>query len=618
MKRPWPSKRTLGYIGILAAALAVAIISGWTAVATQIDDAAYDWMFRLHPPVRVASDSIILAIDDSAYNAMGGPRAVRSMLATALERLTPVHPGAIAIDLVLADTEDPKEDLRLEQAMQHAENLVLVTDLADGRWQDPLPAFRRYAAGVGHDKSDENSQDGVTRRIPLEERTAGARYWALALETFRVARGHQAILESPQDLEVGKEIIPAARTSEGNRPLRVLFTNDAVPHVSLKDLAEKPELAREFAGKAVFVGATSITGAQDRVRTPYENGRIPGVEVHAQLFDTLVSGKFLTDATDLQVLGFSTVVGTAAALIFALLAGWPAYLAASALLVAAHLAPYFFFVNGVVFPYFSPLASAWLTCAVAASYQHFVVRRQLSRAETDRQRYQQAIHFVTHEMRTPLTAIQGSSELMGRYELTEEKRKQIADMINQESKRLARMITTFLDVERISEGQMELHRAPCSVREIVESCVQRARPLADRKNIRLLIQELDGELEGDRELMEYAVYNLLTNAVKYSGPDTQVTVACRAQSDQIRLSVADQGMGMDAKELRQIFQKFYRTRRAEASGEAGTGIGLSIVDQIVRLHSGQLEVASTPGKGSCFTVVLQARTRAPQPPAVSV
>ena len=80
---------------------------------------------------------------------------------------------------------------------------------------------------------------------------------------------------------------------------------------------------------------------------------------------------------------------------------------------------------GIVFPFFAPLASAWLTGIAAASYQHFVVRRALRESETERHRYQQAIHFVTHEMRTPLTAIQGSSELMGRYNLSEEKRKQI-------------------------------------------------------------------------------------------------------------------------------------------------------------------------------------------------
>jgi signal transduction histidine kinase len=332
----------------------------------------------------------------------------------------------------------------------------------------------------------------------------------------------------------------------------------------------------------------------------------------------LERGQFLINASDLSVVGFCLLAGVLAGLIFVLLNGWPAYLSAGALLIAAHVTPFLLFRQGIVFPYFAPMASAWLTVAAAASYQHFVVRLALRASETERKRYQQAIHFVTHEMRTPLTAIQGSSELMGRYNLSEEKRKQMTDMINQESKRLARMIQTFLDVERLSDGQMELKHEQFTAKELVEACLQRVRPLGERKNIRVSNGELSGVLEGDRELMEYAVYNLMTNAVKYSGPDTEVTVACRLEGDRVRLSVEDQGIGMDAKELRQIFQKFYRTKRAEASGEKGTGIGLSIVEQIVHHHGGKMEVTSQPGQGSCFTVVLPAHSRASHPNSVSV
>ena len=93
-------------------------------------------------------------------------------------------------------------------------------------------------------------------------------------------------------------------------------------------------------------------------------------------------------------------------------------------------------------------------------------------------------------MRTPLTAIQGSSELMGRYNLSDDKRKQIAEMINQESKRLARMIQTFLDVERLSDGQMELKREAFHRRATSSKpASQRARPLAERKNIRIQLAE---------------------------------------------------------------------------------------------------------------------------------
>ncbi len=610
------TKVTLGYVAILGAALALAILVGWTALAAQVDDYAYDWMFRLDPPAPVSPHCLILAIDDATYGAMGGVRAYRGMLAKALELLAPVQPKVVAIDMVLADRGDPTEDGRLLRAMQATKNLVLATHLENGRWENPLDGFRRAATALGHDRADERSRDGVTRQIPLEERAARERHWALALETLRLARG-QRILESPQDLQLGDELIPAARTAENDRGLRVLYSGE-IPTVSLKDLAENPALAARFHNQVVFIGVTSISATYDRVATPYGQGRIPGVEVHAQLFETLERGTFLTDASNLSVLGFCIAVGILAGVIFAFLFGWLAYATAGVLLLAAHATPFVLFRLGIVFPFFAPLASAWLTAIAAASYQHFVARRALRVSETERHRYQQAIHFVTHEMRTPLTAIQGSSELMGRYNLNEEKRKQIAEMINMESKRLARMIQTFLDVERLSDGQMELKREAFEIREIVEVCVARVRPLAERKNIRILTQELDGNLEGDRELMEYAVYNLLTNAVKYSPADTQITVACRLEAAHLRLSVQDQGIGMDAKELRQIFQKFYRTKRAEASGEAGTGIGLSIVEQIVHHHGGKMEVTSQPGQGSCFTVVFAARARASRSPAVSV
>ncbi len=101
---------------------------------------------------------------------------------------------------------------------------------------------------------------------------------------------------------------------------------------------------------------------------------------------------------------------------------------------------------------------------------------------------------------------------------------------------------------------------------------------------------MEGTLTGDRELMEYALYNLLTNAIKYSPAGTEVHVSSELRGHELRLSIRDQGIGMDSKELKSIFKKFYRTKRAEASGEAGTGIGLSIVEQIVTHHGGRMEV----------------------------
>ena len=127
--------------------------------------------------------------------------------------------------------------------------------------------------------------------------------------------------------------------------------------------------------------------------------------------------------------------------------------------------------------------------------------------------------------------------------MPEAKRTQIADLINSESKRLARMIETFLSVERLSAGEMELKQERFPLAELVERCAERARPFADRKQIEIEVEPLPAdELTGDRELMEYAVYNLLTNAVKYSPPHTRVPVFGEDdRGDRVRLSIRGPG-----------------------------------------------------------------------------
>lgn len=619
MKRRWPAKSTLGYTAVIVGCFALGMLAGFTSFANEVDSAMYDWMFRLNPPQAASTQSIVLMIDDPTLKDLGGIRSLRSILAKALSRISTVQPKLVAIDVILTDPGDPSEDERLENALKATPNVILATDFSNDAWEDPIPGLRRWAVAVGTTLADEKSLDGVTRQIPLEEAERRERHWALSLEAFRVARGVTRILETPDDLQLGSTVIPARR--KDNRPLRIrylrdrspalslkdlLAQRDVIPTVSLKDLLAQPELVEGFRGKAVFVGVYSNTAARDHVVTPW-GGHMAGVEVNAQAFETLQRGIFYVDSRNDTMLAFCIAVAVCAGLLFAVTGGWITYGLAALLLLAAHTVPFLFFHRGIVFPYFAPLSSAWLTVAGAAIYQHFVVRRQLFKSEDQRTRYRQAIHFVTHEMRTPLTAIQGSSELIGRYNLNDDKRKQIAQMINSESKRLARMIQTFLDIERLTDGQIELKREPFDLKEVVNSCLDRACPIAERKHIALHVDGgLEGSVRGDRELLEYAIYNLLTNAVKYSSSDTEVLISTRPGGDQVRLSVRDQGMGMEPKELKKIFQKFYRTKRAEASGEQGSGIGLSLVDQIVQHHKGNMEVTSVPGEGSCFTMVLPA------------
>lgn len=565
------------------AAFVFAILVSWTPIATSIDNSAYDWMCRLYPVVRSNPQAVIVAIDETTLQNHGGMRALRPILTDIFHRVADAQPAVVAVDFTLADAGDPIEDAKLAVAMARIPKLILATDIAqdESGWQDPIPAFRKAARALGHVHAD---ADPVCRIIPLEKAVGITRRWALGLE---------ALNPGTIPVEAVGEVNWNGRSIPG-REVRIAYSNE-LPRQS--GSAIDPIALR---GKTVFIGATPLTAARDRLMTPL--GRMmPGVEIHAQLFETLRESRFRTDLAPSSLLGIMLAIAAAIVAAFR----WKSYAGGAAIVLIAHAIPFVFFKYDYVVPAFSMAIAAWLPGLTAATYLYRATRKNLARAEADRSRYQQAIHWVTHEMRSPLTAIQGSSELMTRYNLPHEKQRQIADMINAESKRLAQMIQSFLDVERLSSGQMELKRELFAVTDVIESCVRRATALAEKKGQKLFSENDRGsKIEGDRELMEFALYNLVTNAIKYSPEGTDVQITSRRNNGALQIAVRDQGMGIEEKDLGRLGTRFFRTKRAEESGIQGTGIGLSIVREIVMRHGGKLEVSSRVGEGSCFTMIV--------------
>ena len=593
------------YTSVLAICFALGILAGFNPLAVQVDHYAYDVLLRLQP-ASWTPQSALVAIDGPALEAGHGMRNIRTILAQTLDELAQAQPKAVALDITLHDEVDPAEDARLEASLRATRNLILPCQLSGDKWEDPAPRFRALGT-LGHVHTEGDRIDGVSRQIILERVAEGQRRWALSLEALRVSLGAGRSEESPDDVTVGNILIPAPR--KNGRALLIRYLQPGtIPLIPALDIRRHRE---ELRGKTVFLGVTDFSAASDRLVSPY-GVNFAGVEMHAQAFETMAHGRFLVPASNTTALLVCMALAIGVGLGFWLLAGWRAYIVVLPALAAAnYYLPVQFFARGIVLPYVAPVAVAWLSSIGAATYRHFVVRGQLRKSESEKSRYQQAIHWAAHEMRTPLTAIQGSSELMTHYTLPDAKRSELSLMINSESKRLARIISTFLDVERLAEGQMELKQEPIAAAELVDTCMRRVTPLAEGKHIGMTLDStVDGTLLGDRELLEYALYNLLTNAVKYSPRDTEIHVYSELRGGELRLAVQDQGIGMDAKEIKSIFQKFYRTKRAEASGETGTGIGLSIVEQIVFQHGGRIEVTSTPGQGSCFTMIMKAHVSA--------
>ena len=595
------------YAAALAAATLFGLLLSYTPVGRQLDFWTYDLLLRLFPPPAHPSSAVLLAIGERTLAASGGLMQLRRPVVDALSILARHEPAAVALDIVLSEPRAQDENRLLAEALAAGPPTALAANLrADGQgWERPAEPFLSAAAAVGHVHA-EPDPDGLCRRVLLAKASGRERRWALGLEAFRLARRLPPIVQTEAGLQVGDLLIPARYHNDQELLLRYANPASPIERLSLQAVLDDPASAAVVRGRTVFVGVLVLGGLDRYLMTPYSFGEpMAGVEINATVHETLARGELLQPVAPSTALAAALLFAAALALLFRRLSGRRAVWAGAAILAAAQLAPALSFAGDWVFPAAQTTFVAWACFLTGASHHYLVVRRQLDVAEARTTRYQKAVHYVTHEMRTPLTAIQGSSELISRFTLPEDKQRQIGELIHKESQRLARMVEVFLSVERLSAGQLELRREPVSIGPILQECVERLRPLAERKRIAIGWQappEL--RVDGDRELLEYACYNLISNAVKYSPAETAIDVRAWSSPDRVLIAVRDQGYGMDSSELRKIFQRFYRAKTAQQSGENGSGLGLAIVEEIVIQHQGSISVESQPGEGSCFTVSL--------------
>ena len=214
--------------------------------------------------------------------------------------------------------------------------------------------------------------------------------------------------------------------------------------------------------------------------------------------------------------------------------------------------------------------------------------------------------LVTHELLTPLTAIQGMSEVLAQFEVQEERRREMHLAINDEAKRLSHMITEYMDITKLESGAHPLRLLPVRLTPLIERVLLLLNPLAAQRDIRI-VRHLAPDLPlllADADLMAQALTNLIANAIKYSPVKTEITVEARDAGGSLLVEVSDHGYGISADALPRIFEKFYRVPNVEDTDVPGTGLGLALVREIVELHGGRVTVHSEPGVGSTFSVRL--------------
>lgn len=216
--------------------------------------------------------------------------------------------------------------------------------------------------------------------------------------------------------------------------------------------------------------------------------------------------------------------------------------------------------------------------------------------------------LMSHELRTPITSIKGFAELLLMDDQVTEEQREFLNIIANESQRLSKMISTFLSVSNLEQSdKKEVSKVAVKLDTVVREVVDELQDTAKRKRIRLVekTNETIPPIAADKGLIRRAVSHLIDNAIKYSPERTSVMISTVLEADFLRVVVEDRGYGIPADEEEKIWQKFYRVARdGQDKEEESTGLGLSLVKEIVEQHGGDVTLESEVGQGSRFSFTL--------------
>lgn len=218
---------------------------------------------------------------------------------------------------------------------------------------------------------------------------------------------------------------------------------------------------------------------------------------------------------------------------------------------------------------------------------------------------------MSHEMRTPLTAVSGFAELLLSEQDIAEKHKRQLDIIYREAGKLEELVNSFLDVRQLKVNRARVNYEHLSVRELMEQARKKNRDFKEHHEIKIDCQA-DSQIYGNRKEMGQVITQLLENACRYSPNGGVISMTASSREGKTYIRVTDQGIGIPKHETEAIFEPFHRLDTGDTRSTRGVGLGLSVAREIISLHGGKIEVESTLNEGSSFIVTL------PQPSSVDV
>jgi two-component system sensor histidine kinase KdpD len=250
-----------------------------------------------------------------------------------------------------------------------------------------------------------------------------------------------------------------------------------------------------------------------------------------------------------------------------------------------------------------------LSSLVAIALEKVRGQEAASRAEAARQSEElksTLLDAIAHEFKTPLTSIKAAaSALLSDSVPKAEEQRELVTIVNEEADRLGRLVTEAIQMARIEAGKIQLNKRVHAIEELISNVLQQMRPLTEGRTLEVYIARGLPAVPVDPELMQLAIRQLLDNALKYSPPESPVTIRALQGDGELEIKVRDRGSGIPEQDRLRIFEKYYRGSN-NRSLVTGTGIGLTVAREIIRAHGGRIWVESEPGRGSEFSFTLPA------------
>lgn len=392
--------------------------------------------------------------------------------------------------------------------------------------------------------------------------------------------------------------------------------NGSFDEYSFEDIYENKLTENLLKDKLVIVGSNTGKYPKDYVTTPYsrEITAMSTTELHANIFQTLIENKapykfpkYVTILITILISLFTLYVVLAlkpsnglliisSTFIFILTSGTILLARFNIWIDMAHplltiFLCYYFFI-----PY-------RLIIENRRSWEYIQKNKLLQQVEELKTNF---ISMMSHDLKTPIARIQGMTEVILKDNVTlSPNQREAVDTIKGSSDDLLKFINSILQYGRIESNGVELHKQSKDVNKVLEEVIKKHEFLAKVKKIKIeTALEPLFPIQIDVDLMKQVFSNLVENAIKYSHEESTVTVKSREEGSNVIIEVSDNGMGIPAEDLPNIFMKFYRSHNVKTSTIKGSGLGLYLAQYFTRLHSGEISVESETGKGTTFKVTL--------------